>query len=142
MSSRHFVLWHKIWSSSKKASTVRRLLQEAAERNKLYFADYNPPARDAVSVPKYIIYIIIGVVVVAVGMYGVTGHLIKDLFHDLADWLLGPNPEETVVEVESQESSGGEERRGERKIRWGRRSAEMAEEKRTMLPGCRDSVTS
>ncbi|XP_017573684.1 uncharacterized protein LOC108439666 [Pygocentrus nattereri] len=140
-SSQHAVLWQELWNGSRTASAARRLLQEATERDELYFTDYVPPARDAIAVPKYIIYIILGVVVVVVGMYGITGHLIKDLFHDLADWLLGANPEEEAVEEELQESTGVQDRQGERRVRWGRRSTEMAEEKRTILPGFPLSLT-
>ncbi|KAG9270098.1 hypothetical protein AMEX_G15011, partial [Astyanax mexicanus] len=142
----HSVLWHAFWNSSRTTYTARRLLQEVIEKEELYYTDYVPPARDTITVPKYVIYILIGVVVVVAGMYGITGHLIKDLLHDLADWLFGPNLEEeevvVVVEAESLESSGGEERAGERRVRWGRRITEVVEEKRTILPGIKLSVTS
>lgn len=62
-----------------------RLLQEAPNQDEGYFSDYIPPARDAVIImPKYTLYILIGAVLIIVGTYGITAHLIKDLFHDLA----------------------------------------------------------
>ncbi|KAG7332737.1 hypothetical protein KOW79_004571 [Hemibagrus wyckioides] len=81
----------------------RNLLQEAINQDEGYFSDYIPPARDAIIIittSKYVLYILIGAVVIVVGTYGITSHLIKDLLHDLADWLLGPDPEENEEEEE------------------------------------------
>lgn len=67
---------------------LRHLLQEAInqeEKDDSYFSDYIPPARDAIIImPKYMLYVLIGAVMIIVGSYGITGHLIKDLVHDLA----------------------------------------------------------
>ncbi|KAK3565552.1 hypothetical protein QTP86_011945, partial [Hemibagrus guttatus] len=68
----------------------RNLLQEAINQDEGYFSDYIPPARDAIIIittSKYVLYILIGAVVIIVGTYGITSHLIKDLLHDLAGGL-------------------------------------------------------
>ncbi|GAA6065331.1 uncharacterized protein LOC108439666, partial [Tachysurus ichikawai] len=64
----------------------RGLLQEAINQDEGYFSDYIPPARDAIIITtyKYMLYILIGAVVIMVGTYSITSHLIKDLLHDLA----------------------------------------------------------
>ncbi|XP_074545104.1 uncharacterized protein LOC141804536 [Halichoeres trimaculatus] len=81
----------------------RQLLQlsrgEEEEEEEAYFADYIPPARDAITLPRNVIYVLVGVVLVIVATYAIVGHLIKDLMHDLADWILGPKP----MEDESEE---------------------------------------
>lgn len=67
---------------------LRRLLQEPIKRDEKddsYFSNYIPPARDAIIVmPKYVLYVLIGAVMIIVGTYSITSHLIKDLVHDLA----------------------------------------------------------
>ncbi|KAK9539121.1 hypothetical protein VZT92_004251 [Zoarces viviparus] len=79
----------------------RQLLQlsRRKEEEEAYFVDYIPPARDAITLPRNVIYVLVGVGLVIVATYAVVGHLIKDLFHDLADWILGPKP----VEDDSEE---------------------------------------
>ncbi|KAM9349921.1 uncharacterized protein ABDE67_009638 [Symphorus nematophorus] len=87
----------------------RQLLQLSRRREEeAYFVDYIPPARDAITLPRNVVYILVGVVLVIVATYAIVGHLIKDLMHDLADWILGPKP----VEDDSEEGrSEIEERR-------------------------------
>ncbi|KAK7945719.1 hypothetical protein WMY93_001447 [Mugilogobius chulae] len=78
----------------------RQLLQlTKQQREDAYFVDYIPPARDTISLPPNVVYIVIGVVLVLVATYAIVGHLIKDLMHDLADWLFGPKPVEDDLEV-------------------------------------------
>lgn len=74
----------------------RRQLQQLSRKEEeeveeeAYFADYIPPARDAITLPRNVIYVLVGVVLVIVATYAIVGHLIKDLMHDLAgntpDW--------------------------------------------------------
>ncbi|XP_078028956.1 uncharacterized protein LOC144465005 [Epinephelus lanceolatus] len=61
------------------------------------FESYIPPSRDAVHLPTYVLYLIMAVFVVLGVLYAIIGHLIKDLIHDFADWVLGEQPEEVVV---------------------------------------------
>lgn len=49
-----------------------------------YFLDYIPPARDAITLPRNVVFVLIGVVLVLVATYAIVGHLIRDLMHDLA----------------------------------------------------------
>ncbi|KAL4608221.1 hypothetical protein GN956_G25002 [Arapaima gigas] len=59
------------------------------------YEDYVPPARDAIHLPKHVLYLLIAALVVVTVLYAITGHLITDLIHDLAaDWLFGEQPQE------------------------------------------------
>ncbi|KAF7661775.1 hypothetical protein LDENG_00254410 [Lucifuga dentata] len=90
----------------------RQLLQlsrKKKEEEEAYFVDYIPPARDAISLPRNVLYVLVGVVLVIVATYAIVGHLIKDLMHDLADWILGPKPMEEDCEEGRSET---EEERG------------------------------
>lgn len=64
----------------------RQLLQlsRQKEEEEAYFVDYIPPARDAITLPRNVVYVLVGVVLVIVATYAIVGHLIKDLMHDLA----------------------------------------------------------
>lgn len=65
----------------------RHLLQFSRgkeEDEEAYFVDYIPPARDAIALPRNVVYVLVGVVLIIVATYGIVGHLIKDLMHDLA----------------------------------------------------------
>lgn len=65
----------------------RQLLQlsrRREEEEEAYFVDYIPPARDAITLPPNVVYVLVGVVLVIVATYAIVGHLIKDLMHDLA----------------------------------------------------------
>ncbi|KAF5891972.1 small integral membrane protein 24 isoform X1, partial [Clarias magur] len=79
------VQYKEIHNGSTPPHVPRHLLQEAVSQDERYFSSYIPPARDAIIIlPKHVLYILIGVVMIIVGTYGITGHLIKDLVHDLA----------------------------------------------------------
>lgn len=64
----------------------RQLLQwsRRKEEEEAYFVDYIPPARDAITLPRNVVYVLVGVVLVIGATYAIVGHLIKDLMHDLA----------------------------------------------------------
>lgn len=63
----------------------RQLLQMPLRKEEdAYFVDYSPPARDAITLPRNVVYVLVGVVLVVVATYAIVGHLIKDLMHDLA----------------------------------------------------------
>lgn len=63
----------------------RQLLQLSRRKEEeAYFVDYIPPARDAITLPRNVVYVLVGVVLVIVATYAIVGHLIKDLMHDLA----------------------------------------------------------
>lgn len=71
----------------------RQLLQlsrRKKEEEEAYFVDYIPPARDAITLPRSVVYVLVGVALVIVATYAIVGHLIKDLLHDLAGnpWLV------------------------------------------------------
>lgn len=69
------------------AFELRQLLQLSRRKEgeeEVYFVDYIPPARDAITLPPNVVYVIVGVVVIIVATYAIVGHLIDDLLHDLA----------------------------------------------------------
>ncbi|AWP04185.1 Hypothetical protein SMAX5B_006622 [Scophthalmus maximus] len=106
----------------------RRMEEEA------YFVDYIPPARDAITLPRNAVYVLVGVVLVIVATYAIVGHLIKDLMHDLADWILGPKP------VEDDSEEGRAEIEEERLLSvssklMGKDRVRMEKEKDGLLPG-------
>ncbi|XP_034039884.1 uncharacterized protein LOC117522555 [Thalassophryne amazonica] len=69
------------------------------EDGTVFFESYVPPARDAVHLPTYVLYLLMAVFIVLLVLYAIIGHLIKDLIHDFADWLLGEQPEEIKVNL-------------------------------------------
>lgn len=72
----------------------RQLLQLSRRKEEeAYFVDYIPPARDAITLPRNVVYVLVGVVLVIVATYAIVGHLIKDLMHDLAGNLWQKPPE-------------------------------------------------
>ncbi|KAI4809874.1 hypothetical protein KUCAC02_018730 [Chaenocephalus aceratus] len=78
----------------------RKILQVTSRKEEeAYFLDFIPPARDAITLPRNVVYIVAAVVLVIVATYAIVGHLINDLMHDLADWFLGPK----IVEDNSEE---------------------------------------
>lgn len=73
------------WSATQLLYERRQLLQLSRRKEEEdFFLDYIPPARDAVTLPRNVLYVLVGVVLVIVASYGIVGHLIKDLMHDLA----------------------------------------------------------
>lgn len=78
------------------AGEHRRLLQlfgrQEEEDEGAYFVDYIPPARDAINLPRNVIYVLVGLVMVVIATYAIVGHLIKDLMHDLAGNPPTPHP--------------------------------------------------
>ncbi|XP_054623934.1 uncharacterized protein LOC129177152 [Dunckerocampus dactyliophorus] len=67
------------------------------EDGAVLFESYIPPSRDAIHLPTYVLYLLMAIFIVLGVLYAIIGHLIKDLIHDFADWLLGEQPEEVVV---------------------------------------------
>ncbi|XP_075759391.1 small integral membrane protein 44 [Pelodiscus sinensis] len=70
----------------------------------MLYADYKPPALDAVCLPGYVLYLLMAALIVVGVAYAIVGHLIKDLIHDFTDWAFGPKPEE---QPEEQPEAGG-----------------------------------
>ncbi|TRZ00668.1 hypothetical protein DNTS_012304 [Danionella cerebrum] len=64
------------------------------EEEQVFFLSYTPPARDAIHLPIHVFYLLLASIVILTTLYAIIGHLIKDLLHDLADSLFGPQPEE------------------------------------------------
>ncbi|KPP68773.1 hypothetical protein Z043_112520 [Scleropages formosus] len=58
------------------------------------YKNYVPPARDAIHLPKHVLYLLIATLIVLTVLYAITGHLIKDLIHDLAGGQHAAQPEE------------------------------------------------
>lgn len=73
------------WNLTQLVFEHRQLLQLSRKKEEeAYFVDYIPPARDAITLPRNVVYVLVGVVLVIVATYAIVGHLIKDLMHDFA----------------------------------------------------------
>ncbi|XP_066548551.1 small integral membrane protein 44 [Amia ocellicauda] len=81
-------------NSSNHTTGLEHLFQYSYSENELLYTDYKPPARDAIPLPKAVLYLVMAALVVVVVAYAIVGHLIKDLVHDLVDWMFGPGPED------------------------------------------------
>ncbi|KAM7379226.1 hypothetical protein PAMP_004791 [Pampus punctatissimus] len=124
-----------LWNLTQLVFEHRQLLQ-LSRKEEAYFVDYVPPARDAITLPRNVVYVLVGVVLVIVATYAIVGHLIKDLMHDLADWILGPKPveddsEEGRAETEEERRLSISSRLMERDRLW----MEKEKEKDRLLPG-------
>lgn len=62
------------------------------------YKDYKPPPKDIIQLPKAVLYLLMAALVVAAVAYAIVGHLIKDLAHDIADCVLGPNEDDQEKE--------------------------------------------
>lgn len=54
------------------------------EDGTVFFENYIPPARDAIHLPTYALYLLMAVLILFGVLYAIIGHLIKDLIHDCA----------------------------------------------------------
>ncbi|OCT90444.1 hypothetical protein XELAEV_18019058mg [Xenopus laevis] len=54
------------------------------------YTDFKPPHRDLVPLPKAVLYLLMAALFIVAAVYAIVGHLIKDLAHDIADCILGP----------------------------------------------------
>ncbi|XP_051563716.1 uncharacterized protein LOC127446651 [Myxocyprinus asiaticus] len=68
------------------------------------YKEYKPPPRDLIQLPKAMLYLMMATVVVVAVAYAIVGHLIRDLAHDILDWVLGP--EEEILKANSE--AGGD----------------------------------
>ncbi|CAH2273021.1 cis-aconitate decarboxylase-like [Pelobates cultripes] len=57
------------------------------------YTDYKPVEKELIPIPKAVLYILMAGLVVVAAVYAIVGHLIKDLAHDIADCILGPQAE-------------------------------------------------
>eukprot|EP00064_Thunnus_orientalis_P003170 superscaffoldBa00000251_g3179 len=124
-----------LWNLTQLVFEHRQLLQLSRKKEEeAYFVDYIPPARDAITLPRNVVYVLVGVVLVIVATYAIVGHLIKDLMHDFADWILGPKP------MEDDSEEGRAEIEEERRLSVSSRvmvsdRLRMEKEKDGLLPG-------
>lgn len=71
------------WNITTDNYRLRHLLQTEESLEKApVFVDYMPPSRDGIALPRYVLYILMGTAVIIVALYGIVGHLIKELIHD------------------------------------------------------------
>lgn len=57
---------------------------DSDEPKEVLFESYRPPARDAITLPNYIIYLLLASSGALIALYAIIRHLIKDLLHDMA----------------------------------------------------------
>ncbi|XP_053148087.1 small integral membrane protein 44-like [Hemicordylus capensis] len=87
--------WPVNTSTANRTGTLALLTQHSSSSSEApLYSDYQPPAFNFIPVPKAVLYMLMAAAVVVGVAYAIVGHLIKDLAHDLADCLLGPQPEE------------------------------------------------
>lgn len=72
-------------SQSMNSSTtgLDHLFQYSYSDNDQLYKEYKPPPRDAIPLPKAVLYLLMAALVVVAVAYAIVGHLIKDLIHDL-----------------------------------------------------------
>ncbi|KAJ7332779.1 hypothetical protein JRQ81_014959 [Phrynocephalus forsythii] len=81
-------------NSSNFTTGLDHLFQYSYSDNEQLYKEYKPPPRDDIPLPKAVLYLLMAALVVVAVAYAIVGHLIKDLVHDLIDWMFGPNPED------------------------------------------------
>lgn len=79
-----------IWNITSLPLQGSRHLLQAQNGDAVYFVDYKPPARDSITLPRNLLYVLAGVVLVVVATYAIVSHLVNDLMHDLAGSLVSP----------------------------------------------------
>ncbi|XP_058513623.1 small integral membrane protein 44 [Ochotona princeps] len=82
---------------------------EDASRAPPLYEEYRPPPLDAVRLPRYVLYLLMAALLVVAVAYAIVGHLIKDLAHDLADWVFGPKQDLEEGPRELRASLAGED---------------------------------
>ncbi|KAM4748270.1 uncharacterized protein WCC33_005719 [Rhinophrynus dorsalis] len=63
------------------------------------YTDYKPPQRELIPLPKAVLYLLMAALLVVGVAYAIVGHLIKDLAHNIADCILGPQAEEHSADI-------------------------------------------
>ncbi|KAK1799254.1 hypothetical protein P4O66_007499 [Electrophorus voltai] len=58
------------------------------------YKDYKPVTRNLIPLPKAVLYLLMGALVVVAVAYVIVGHLIKDIVSDVVDSVLGPNEDD------------------------------------------------
>ncbi|KAM6455767.1 small integral membrane protein 44 [Liasis olivaceus] len=81
-------------NSSNFTTGLDHLFQYSDSDNDQLYKEYKPPPRDAIPLPKAVLYLLMAALVVVAVAYAIVGHLIKDLVHDLIDWMFGPNSDD------------------------------------------------
>ncbi|CAM5117923.1 unnamed protein product [Natator depressus] len=88
-------------TSLNRTEAVGLLSQHSSANEQPLYSEYKPPVRDLIPLPKAVLYLLMAALVVVGVAYAIVGHLIKDLAHDLIDWLLGPQPDAPDKENDS-----------------------------------------
>lgn len=69
-------------NSSNFTAGLDHLFQYSYSDNDQLYKEYKPPPRDAIPLPKAVLYLLMAALVVVAVAYAIVGHLIKDLVHD------------------------------------------------------------
>lgn len=69
-------------NASNSTGDMEHLLQYSFSDNELLYKQYKPPPRDAIPLPKAVLYLLMAALVMVAVAYAIVGHLIKDLAHD------------------------------------------------------------
>ncbi|XP_029110492.1 uncharacterized protein LOC114911255 [Scleropages formosus] len=79
-------------SNANHTSGLEHVLQYSYSENELPHTEHKDEARDAIPLPKAVLYLVMAALVVVAVAYAIVGHLTKDLAHDFVDWVFGPRP--------------------------------------------------
>lgn len=69
-------------NSSNFTAGLDHLFQYSYSDNDQLYKEYKPPPRDAIPLPKAVLYLLMAALVVVAVAYAIVGHLIKDLIYD------------------------------------------------------------
>ncbi|KAK4819264.1 hypothetical protein QYF61_000475 [Mycteria americana] len=75
-------------NSSNFTAGLDHLFQYSYSDNDQLYKEYKPPPRDAIPLPKAVLYLLMAALVVVAVAYAIVGHLIKDLIHDFIEMRL------------------------------------------------------
>lgn len=75
--------------NSNHTSGIDQVFQYSYSESDLLYTDNRTPARDPIPLPKAVLYLVMAALVVVAVAYAIVGHLVKDLVHDLIEWMFG-----------------------------------------------------
>ncbi|KAJ1172288.1 hypothetical protein NDU88_004135 [Pleurodeles waltl] len=82
------------YTSNNRSELTNVLYQPlSADTDTPLYTDYKPPQQDLLPLPKPVLYLLMALLLIVGVAYAIVGHLIKDLAHDFADCVLGPQDE-------------------------------------------------
>lgn len=69
-------------NTSNFTTDLDHLFQYSYSDNDQLYKEYKPPPKDAIPLPKAVLYLLMAALVVVAVAYAIVGHLVKDIIHD------------------------------------------------------------